>query len=292
MPDCALAYNTSTKKLTLFTPPIDPDSVVWSGLPLSPEEALERYDIDEALEAGEVNGYLAHNADALKGKGQSYAYAISEQVSDAVTFLPFDKTDLVVVKDAIERCRVVKDSYELALIRKANEVSAIAHAAVLDQATSATNERELAATFVAKSMASGCEQAYHGIIASGTNAATLHYMKNNEPLANRLNLLVDAAAEYSCYCADVTRTFPISGTFSKESKVIYDIVDEMQRSCFKLLKEGVQWESVHENAHKVAIRGLQAAGILVGDEEEIFDKRVSHIQRHFVYFTILKNYLI
>lgn len=242
---------------------------------MSTKEALEKYDIDEALTTDEINGYLAHSANSLKKRGQSYVYAIPEQVSSSVTFLSFDKTELSAVKDAIDKCRVVKDSYELALIRRANDVSALAHAAVKEQAPSATNECELAATFVAKCMAGGCEQAYHSIIASGTNAATLHYVKNDEPLAGRLNLLIDAAGEYSCYCADVTRTFPISGTFSKESKVIYELVDEMQRSCFRMLKEGVLWESVHENAHKVAIRGLTAAGILVGDEKEIFDKRVS-----------------
>lgn len=276
MPDCSLAYNVSSEKLTIFIPPIDHDSVIWSGLPLLPKEALERYDVDEALTTDDINGYLCRNAKSLKvAGGQSTAYAIPGQVANSVTFLPFDKTDLSVVKDAIERCRVVKDPYEIALIRKANEVSALAHAAVLEQAKSATNERDLEATFVAKCIANGCLQAYHPIIASGTNAATLHYVKNDELLSNRLNLLIDAAGEYSCYSADVTRTLPISGTFSKESKLIYDLVDEMQSSCFAMLKEGVLWESVHENAHKVAIRGLKAAGILVGDEKEIFDKRVS-----------------
>lgn len=176
----------------------------------------------------------------------------------------------------IEEERVTKDEYEISLIAKANEISALAHKACLDQVKSASNERELQGTFIATCIANGCgEQAYPSIVASGPNAATLHYVKNDEYFSDRLNILLDAGGEYSCYSSDVTRTFPISGTFSTESRTIYDIVDEMQSSCFKMLKAGVIWEDVHMKAHRIAIKGLKAAGILKGDDQEIFDKRVS-----------------
>ena len=203
-------------------------------------------------------------------------FAIPEQVSEDVTFLAFAETDFDILKRAIEDERVMKDVYEISLIAKANEISALAHKAVVDRVKTASNEREMEATFVATCIANGCrEQAYPSIIASGTNAATLHYIKNDEPLENRLNVLLDAGGEYRCYCSDVTRTFPISGTFSKESKIIYDIVDEMQSSCFRMLKADVLWEDVHMTAHRVAIKGLKAAGLLKGDDQELFDKRVS-----------------
>jgi Xaa-Pro dipeptidase len=256
----------------LFIPPIEPDEVVWSGLPLSPSEALEKYDVDKVLPTTELNASLASYS---KSKVPMTAYAIPGQVSEDVTFLAFAYTDFYILKRAIEDERVTKDIYEISLIAKANEVSALAHKAALDQVKTASNERELEASFVATCIANGCrEQAYPSIIASGTNAATLHYIKNDESLKNRLNVLLDAGGEYRCYCSDVTRTFPISGTFSKESKVIYDIVDEMQSSCFKMLKAGVMWEDVHMKAHVVAIKGLKALGLLKGDDQEIFDKRV------------------
>ena len=269
MPDSYITYQVATDKLTLFIPPVDPDSVIWSGLPLMPKEALKRYDVDDCKTSDGVHGFMESTPEAV-------AFTIEEQRSPHIKLLRFNRVDGTAVKKAIEDCRVVKDEYEIALLRKANEFTATAHAAVIEQAKSAKNECEVEAAFVSKTIACGCrELAYHPIIASGTNAATLHYVKNDEPLSRRLNLLIDAAGEYSCYCADVTRTFPISGTFSKESKIIYDIVDEMQRSCFGMLKAGVSWEAVHENAHKVAICGLKAAGVLVGNETEIFDKRVS-----------------
>lgn len=263
----------TTTELILFIPPIEPDKVVWSGLPISPAEALTRYDVDKVLPSTEVNASLASYSKSAK---PMTVFAIQEQVSDEVTFLAFDHTEFRILRKAIEDERVSKDMYEISLIAKANEVSALAHKAAFDQVKSASNERELEAAFIATCIAHGCRhQAYPSIVASGTNAATLHYVKNDEPLQDRSNVLLDAGGEYQCYCSDVTRTFPISGTFSKESRLIYDVVDEMQSSCFKMLRAGVLWEDVHMNAHKVAIKGLKAVGLLKGDDQEIFDKRVS-----------------
>ena len=280
LPDSYLTYNIATTELTLFIPPISPDDVVWSGLPKSPAEALKEYDVDKVYTADNVNATLSHIAEGLSTKTlekqRTTIYAIPEQVSDHVTFLAYDETDFSLLKTAIDDTRFVKDEYEIAMIKRANEVSAKAHKAVYDQVSKAENEKELHATFIATCMSLGCpEQAYSSIVASGTNAATLHYVKNDEPLEGRENVLLDAGAEYKCYASDVTRTFPISGKFSKESQQIYDTVKEMQDVSFGLLKEGVLWESVHEAAHKVAIRRLKEFGILIGDEQEIFDNRLS-----------------
>ena len=247
--------------------------MIWSGLPLTPPEALKKYDVDNVLPTVELNAHLSHQSKNNKART---VFAIPEQISDHVTFLNFDKTELGVLKKAIEDTLVVKDDYEIALLRKANEVSALAHGAVVEAARSAKNERELEAVFISTCICHGCrEQAYHSIVASGENAATLHYQKNNEQMHGRLNLLLDAGGEYRCYCADVTRTFPINGKWTPESRLIYDIVYEMQESCFDMLKTGVMWEEVHANAHKIAIKGLKKCGILVGDAEDIFKKRVS-----------------
>ncbi|MCJ1286982.1 hypothetical protein MMC26_006329 [Xylographa opegraphella] len=275
LPDSCLTYNIHTKHLTLFIPPIDPESVIWSGLPVLPTQALKLYDVDDVRLTSEINAYLTSHDPAADSTG-SCVWAIPEQVSDQSIFLAFEQKDLLGLKDAIEECRVVKDEYEIALIKKANEVSAIAHTAVLKAAKHARNERELEAIFLEKCIANGArEQAYHGIFASGTNAATLHYQKNDQELGTRLNLLLDAGAEWRCYASDVTRTFPISGRFSKESREIYDIVLRMQQECIQQLKEKVLWDDVHALAHEIAIEGLLDLGILTGRKEEIFEKRTS-----------------
>lgn len=247
---------------------------------MSPVEAMELYDIDEVLSTTDVNNVLSILASKVGTSG--FVFAIDGQISDNVSFKDFPDTDKVALKTAIEECRAVKDAYEVAMIRKANEVTAQAHVAVLRAAKSATNERELEAAFIGTCIAQGCrEMAYHPIVASGTSSATLHYVNNDEPLIDastnkkKLNLLLDAAGEYKAYCADVTRTFPLSGKFSPESREIYDIVLEMQTESLAMLKEGVLWEDVHITAHRVAIKGLLKLGILRGSEEELLEKRVS-----------------
>jgi Xaa-Pro dipeptidase len=192
--------------------------------------------------------------------------------------LPFDAKDLSLLKPAIDNTRVIKSAYELALIRHANDVTAAAHTAVIKASRTATNERELEALFLKTCIERGCrEQAYSSIVASGTAGATLHYVKNDAPLAGKLNLLLDAGAEERCYASDVTRAFPLGGKpFTKESREIYDLVLSMQKTCIDMMKAGVLWEDVHSEAHKVAIKGLLDIGLLKGGTvDEIFKNRTS-----------------
>lgn len=172
---------------------------------------------------------------------------------------------------------MVKDAHEIALIRHANAISSHAHANVMRSVNTARNETELMGAFVGTCIANGGrEQAYDCICASGVNAGTLHYVGNDLALDDdKLNLLIDAGCEYGCYCSDVTRTYPLKGTFSKESRQIYDLVDKMQEGCMRLLKAGVKWEDAHVRAHEIAIQGLLELGILRGEPKELFDSRVS-----------------
>ncbi|KAL8298937.1 hypothetical protein RB597_007525 [Gaeumannomyces tritici] len=284
VPDCNYVYDMATSRSTLFIPPVEAESVIWSGLPLSAEEALERYDVDEVRYTNEVNAVLASLAAAAAAAAAPSAtvHAIPSQVSDQVTFLGFGDKDLSLLKDAIERARVVKTPYELALIAQANEVSGAAHRAVLERVRTAANERELHAVFLSECVArGGPNQAYGSIVAAGCAAATLHYVKNNEPLEGKLNLLLDAGCEWDCYASDIvcfffTRTFPISGKFTPESRAIYDTVLRMQLESIAMLKEGVLWEDVHTHAHRVAIEGLLSAGVLRGGTvDEILKARTS-----------------
>ncbi|KAL8243937.1 hypothetical protein R6Q59_010195 [Mikania micrantha] len=272
LPDAYLTYNIPEDYLTLFIPPIDPDSVIWAGLPESKEEAFEKYDVDQVMYTDEINPHLA-TFSTLK---TSTIFLIPEQVSEHIEFFPLMGRNLCALRHAIDECRVVKDEYEIELIRKANQISTLAHIEAQKAARHAENEQELYGAFIGTCISNGAhEQAYHSICASGTSCSTLHYTRNDSPLQSRLNVLLDAGAEYNGYCADVTRTFPLTGQFTPESQTIYNIVKSMQDEAFKILKAGVQWETVHELTHRVAVRGLLKAGILIGDEEHIMKKRIS-----------------
>jgi Xaa-Pro dipeptidase len=203
--DCHYIYDMATERSTLFIPPVDPESVIWSGLPVSASEALELYDVDKVCYTTEVNATLTHYGSAGP---ESTVFAIADQVLDSVTFLEYDSKNFGVLKEAIEVCRVVKDDFELAMMRKANAVSAVAHHAVLEKVKKVKNEQELEAVFLERCVAQGAKhQAYHSIVASGRAAATLHYVKNNAPMEGKLNLLLDAGAEWDCYAADIVGWF-------------------------------------------------------------------------------------
>lgn len=261
--------------LTLFIPPVDAEDVIWSGLPLLPNQAMEKYDIDACLSSSDVNSFLSKQPSTP----HSTIYAIPKQIAEETTFASFSTTNLDLLKPAIETARVVKDDFEIGLIRHANLISSHAHTEVMKMVKTARNERELMGTFIGSCISNGGrEQAYGCICASGSNAATLHYVHNDLETSKKLNLLIDAGCEYECYCSDITRTYPLQGSFTKESKQIYDIVDAMQNECMKMLRGGVVWEDVHARAHEVAIDGLRRLGILKGaDKKEIFDSRVSTV---------------
>ena len=248
---------------------------MWSGLPLTPKEALEQYDIDNCLTTPEAPSYLASGQ-----VPKDVVFAVPAHISQDVTFLSYSTVDLESLQSAIDECRVVKDEYEIALIRQANKITAVAHKACMDlvaQNPPPQNEREFQAIFTRHCIALGSsQQAYSGIFASGTNAATLHYVHNNQPISGRQNMLIDAGAEASCYAADVTRTFPLTGKFTPESRAIYSIVEKMQNTAFAMCKAGMKWEDLHTETHRIAIRGLLGLGILRGGtEDDIFEDRTS-----------------
>jgi Xaa-Pro dipeptidase len=239
---------------------------MWAGMPLLPDEALKRYDVDAVLTFDELKS--GASLVQMLQKQQTVVMAIedradmaifhSEQLKKYNPMINFDHA-----RKAIEACRVVKDEHEIAMIRHANIVSSYAHERILASVLHAKNERELNAVFVMHCHANGCkEQAYGCVCASGTNASTLHYVHNDTPLEGRLNLLIDAGCEYQCYCSDITRSFPLNGKFTKESREVYNLVLKMQTECMKLIKAGVLWEDVHMLGHRTAAAGLQSLGIL------------------------------
>lgn len=120
---------------------------------MSVAEALRLYDVDQVLYTTDVNATLA--SIASNGNGNSVAFAIEGQITEGIKFDGFHETNTSVLKGAIDSTRVVKDEYEIALLRKANDISAKAHIAAIEASKTATNEREIEAAFIATCIANG-----------------------------------------------------------------------------------------------------------------------------------------
>lgn len=267
LPDSCVTYNLATETLTLYIPPLDPAEVIWMGLPLSEEEALKTLDVD-----------AVHTTDALTADLSTlstlpvYTLPTFSHISST-----FPRVNTELLYNAVSEARVTKTEYEVALIEKANITTAEAHEACMKAVKNAKSEAELHGLFLQICTARGSpKQAYGGIFGAGRNAATLHYVHNNKTLEGKLNLLLDAGAELDNYASDVTRTFPISGSFTKESRAIYDVVLKMQKECIAATVKGALWEDIHLLAHRILIQGLLDLGVLRnGTVDEILENRTS-----------------
>lgn len=267
-----ILFNACTSKLTLFLPDVDSDDIMWSGLPLSPEDALQEYDVDTVSYAKDVDTVLK----SLKSSDFSIYTTDVDEYSNAAF------ADYVIAKDAeffyaLDEARMIKDDYELALMRHAAKITDNCHLAVMSALPIEKNETHLHAEFVYHSIRQGSKfQSYDPICCSGPSCGTLHYVKNDDPMDGKTSVLIDAGAEWQCYASDVTRCFPITGKFSKEHLDIYLAVKDMQSQVMEKIKPGVLWDDLHLLSHRVLIKHFLKLGLFQnGSEEEIFDSKVS-----------------
>ncbi|KAG0684004.1 hypothetical protein C6P42_005060 [Pichia californica] len=267
-----ILFNVANEKLTLFLPNVDEDDIMWSGLPLSKEDALKEFDVDEVYYAKDIETTLK----SLKDSN----YKIYTTDTDDYAKLPF--ANYVIPKDpvffyALDESRLIKDDYEIALMRHAAKITDNCHMAVMSALPIETNETHLHAEFIYHSIRQGSKfQSYDPICCSGPSCGTLHYVKNDDPMDGKTSVLIDAGAEWKCYASDVTRCFPITGKFSTEHLSIYNAVKDMQSQVMENIKPGIHWDDLHFLSHKVLIKHFIDLGLFHnGTAEEIFESGVS-----------------
>jgi Xaa-Pro aminopeptidase len=113
---------------------------------------------------------------------------------------------------------------------------------------------------------------YPSIIASGPNAATLHYINNDREMRTGELLLIDAGAEYDFYAADITRTSPIGARFTGLQRSLYEVVLDAQLKAIDTIEPGAHFDDAHEVALRVLVDGMRNLGILKGSADEIIEK--------------------
>lgn len=278
--DCIVTYDIERDDLRLYIPPVNPLAVIWLGPTPSTEECKEKYDVDYVFLTSDVDYYIINWLQHSKNKKPTIYILHANQGPQIANFGPYFKMvydkknpllDWTHLQPVMEAARVIKSDYEVELIRRANDITSVAHRAVLANIKGMSNETEIEATFGWSCVSAGAKkQAYEVIAGSGENASILHYVANNQPLKGRQMVCLDAGCEWECYASDVTRTFPIDGFYSQEAKDIYYIVQEMQERCIERIKPGVVFRDLHVLAMKIAVKGLMKLGILHnGTFEEI-----------------------
>jgi len=167
------------------------------------------------------------------------------------------------LSEELDRLRLIKSPSEIKLMRAAGEAASLAHADAMAFAEPDMTEAVLCARFEYQCALAGAERlAYVPVCASGPSALTMHYTANDRPLQRGSLVLFDAGCERHGYASDITRTFPVDGTFSSAQRDLYEALLTVQKACVALCAagEGVSLQDLHRRSFGLLRRELIRLG--------------------------------
>ncbi|MFO7808862.1 aminopeptidase P N-terminal domain-containing protein [Guyparkeria sp.] len=266
-------------EVVAFVHPRDAERERWEGPQLGTERAPAALGIDQAFGIDEIDKRLP---ELLKGYNKLY--------------LPFDEHDWVVralnwfdelrlgaragiqppetIKDVagpIHEQRLIKSAQEIDRLRRAAAVSVEAHLAAARGVHAGLFEFEIAAILQKVFASAHGEPSFAPIVAGGENACVLHYRANAAELKDGDLVLIDAGAEVDYYAGDITRTWPVSGTFSKPQRALYQVVLDAQLAAIEAIGPGVSFDAPHQAAVRVITDGLIELGLVEGPVDEAIE---------------------
>jgi len=162
----------------------------------------------------------------------------------------------------MHQLRAVKSEIELTLIRKAAAVTAAGFRRVLNFTKPGVRENEIEAEFAHEFIRQRARFAYLPIIASGRNACCLHYVANSDLCRPGELLLLDVGAAYANYNADMTRTIPVNGRFTRRQRQVYNAVLRVLRQCMQALRPGGKPKDWQKDAEQMIEKELVDLGLL------------------------------
>ncbi len=273
-PDAVLVVIAGKKtRSIIFVREKDSFAELWVGGRLGPKQAIKTLGVEEAYALSEINTYVIdficeHQKVYTDFQGDKSwrkrvlkcirkAYPIKEKFSCAVCD----------VRILLDEMRMIKAPEEIEVMRHAGEVSACGHMKAMQACKTGMMEYQLGAILASHFVHSGGDplHAYPMIVAGGRNACTLHYMKNNCVLRDGDLVLIDAGCEFDGYAGDITRTFPVNGTFNDTQKEIYKIVLAAQLAAIEKIRPGNTYNDAHNEAVRVITQGLKNLEILKGE---------------------------
>ncbi|MGF1499823.1 MAG: aminopeptidase P N-terminal domain-containing protein [Elainellaceae cyanobacterium] len=274
-----LAPHHDEHRFVLFVRPKDPEKETWTGYRVGVEAAKEQFGADMVYSVEELDEKLPQyleNADRIYyrlGRDRPFNDRVLHHWQRLLRTYPKRGTGPVAIEDpapTLHALRQIKSPAELALMRRAAAISVAAHQRAMAFAQPGRYEYEVQAelehTFRREG---GLGPAYPSIVASGVNACILHYTENTRQIQTGDLLLIDAGATVGYYNADITRTFPVSGRFTDEQRILYTVVLEAQQQAIAQAHPGQPYSAIHDTAVKVIVDGLLDLGLLQGDPEEI-----------------------
>ncbi len=265
----------------LFCRERDDELEKWHGKVTGPERAMQLFGLDDAFPITDIDDIIPG---LIEGKSKLY-YAMGAngefdtQIIGWVNSIAASNQsgtqppgEFVQLGQYLHELRLFKSPREIEVMRRASEITAEAHDRILRCTVPGMYEYELEAELEYCFARNGARSpAYPSIVGGGSNACILHYIQNDAILGKDDLVLVDAGGEYQNYAADVTRTFPVGGKFSKAQKALYDIVLDAQLAAIEQVQPGNLWNQPHDAAVRKITAGLISLGLLTGELQELID---------------------
>lgn len=282
-PDAVAVFNPShpTDKYVLFVRPRDRDREIWDGYRAGVEGAVGDYGADAAYPISELGKKLR---EYVVDRTTLFYQLGDARFDDRVVALLQTSGDQRVrggwtvpvkvenPKPILHEMRLFKTPSEADRLRRACEISVEAHAEAMRFAAPGLFEFQVQAAieFVFRQLGS-LRDGYPSIVGSGPNACILHYIENRRQMEDGELLLVDAGAEYGHFSADITRTFPVSGTFTAPQRAVYEVVLAAQRAVIDECAPGSTLDAHHQTARLLITEGLVDLGVVPGPVSDAFE---------------------
>jgi Xaa-Pro aminopeptidase len=289
-PDSVLVLTTrGDQPFVLFVRPRDPEREIWDGTRAGVDGATNELGASAAFPIAELESKLP---ELFQDHERLFYRLGKEHKHDGIVLSALERTrakgrsgsswptQIIDPATVLHEMRLFKSEAEIALMRRAAAITHDAHLRAMAEARPGKYEYEIEAVLRERFHAGGAERcAYAPIVGSGPNATVLHYRKNNRRMQDGDLLLIDAGCEYGYYACDVTRTFPISGSFTRPQQDLYELVLEAQLASIDATRSGNTLDDVHQRSVQCITEGLVRLGIIQGPTQAALEE-----QRYKPYF--------
>jgi len=262
----------SSVEWTLFVLSKNPAQEVWSGRRYGPDSAGTA----TGLAAAPVSRFRPALDSLLRDGSRLHVLADLSEGGDTLNHddrfvdeirRAHPDVRIAGVNEIVTQLRGRKSVAEMELIRRAAAISMEAHAEAARALEPGMNEFEIQALIEYTFRRNGADRpAYASIVGSGPNSTILHYNRDDRFMNAGELLLIDAAASYGGYAADITRTFPVNGTFTPAQREVYRIVREAQARAERMARPGASWQAMNAAAREVIAEGLTRLGLIESPE--------------------------
>jgi len=286
----AIIDPTGEEEYVLFVRPRDREMEIWDGYRAGVDGAKEQFGADEAFPVAELATELRSRFEGRSAVHYRLGRRLDQEVLAAMSAvgglanrygLEAPHT-IVDPTPTLAAMRQLKTAAEAELLAKAAAISVKGHSEAMRVTQPGMYEYQTEAEMEAAFRRAGSPRnGYPSIVASGPNACILHYTENDRLMADGDLLLIDAAAEYGYYSADITRTFPVNGTFTSPQRAIYEIALAAHQASIGAAQLGTPFKELTDVAVRVVSEGLVDLGLVPGSLDETLE--MHHYREYFMH---------